>query len=428
MKASLARGSAGIRFIENNNWRVMLTTLVVALVYILSTNGLFINIAGFDLNPSKLFVISFLPVLILMIRGKVFYQEDLFFYMFIAFALIKALMFQDFKLATSMSNFIIPFLFYMVIRENLSRLNLKFLVAIILLWSALHAGFGILQFISGDHGLLVIEETNEFKLKYASNYAFNPFEELLLLPHGLYGYSSVLAISLIFPLFLAAGARGLLSLPLFAIPFGIMAVTVFLCFSRFEILSLLLLLASMFFVVKDGARIMFARLLSMVALLVAAIATYLTLTDDSIGSVSARLLTSDVLDAMIPDAASLILGVPTIFSFLDNFGFNIPHNMYFYLLIAYGLVAACLFSGYLWFKVLKYLKFYKRISRLPKGNCESFSIYIYVLLFLLFLLCLRAFDYYIIDGYENILLFFYCFIILDKIIDTYQHVEYRSIS
>lgn len=420
MKASLARGSAGIRFIENNNWRVMLTTLVVALVYVLSTNGLFINIAGFDLNPSKLFVISFLPILILTIRGKIFYQEDLFFYMFIAFVLIKALMFQDFKLATSMSNFIIPFLFYMVIRENLSRLNLKFLVVIILLWSALHAGFGILQFISGDHALLVIEETNEFKLKYASNYAFNPFEELLLLPHGLYGYSSVLAISLIFPLFLAAGARGLLSFPFFAIPFGIMAVTVFLCFSRFEILSLLLLLASMFFVVKDGARIMFARLLSMVALLVAAIATYLTLTDDSIGSVSARLLTSDVLEAMIPDAASLILGVPTIFSFLDNFGFNIPHNMYFYLLIAYGLIAACFFAGYLWFKVVKYLKFYKRISRLPKGDCESFSIYIYVLLFLLFLLCLRAFDYYIIDGYENILLFFYCFIILDKIIDTYS--------
>lgn len=422
MKANLARGSAGIRFLENTNWLVIITSLVVALVYILSTNGLFINIAGFDFNPSKLFVILLLPVLMSMIRGKIFYQEDFLFYMFIAFALIKAIVFQDTKLATSMSNFITPFLFYMVIRRNLNRVNLKLLVIIILLWSTLHAGFGMLQFISGDHGLLVVEETNEFKLKYASNYAFNPFEELLMLPHGLYGYSSVLAISLIFPLFLVSGARSLLSWPLLVIVFGIIATTVFLCFSRFEILSLLLLLALALFVVKDGTKIMFFRLVTMVALLVAAIATYLTLTDDPIGSVAARLVSSNLLAVMIPDATSLVLGVPTIFSFLDNFGFNIPHNMYFYLLIAYGLIAACFFTGYLWFKVVKYLRFYRRVSRLPKGDCESFSLYVYVLLFLLFLLCLRAFDYYIVDGYENILLFFYCFIILDKVISSYQPV------
>lgn len=285
MKANSARGSAGIRFLENNNWLVIITSLVIALVYILSTNGLFINIAGFDFNPSKLFVILLLPVLMLMIRGKIFYQEDFLFYIFIAFALIKALVFQDTKLATSMSNFIIPFLFYLVIRRNLDRVNLKLLVITILIWCTLHAGFGILQFISGDHGLLVVEETNEFKLKYASNYAFNPFEELLLLPHGLYGYSSVLAISLIFPLFLVTGARSLLSFPLIVILFGIIATTIFLCFSRFEILSLLLLGALVLFVVKDGARIMFFRLMTMVALLVAVIAIYLTLTDDSRKSV-----------------------------------------------------------------------------------------------------------------------------------------------
>lgn len=427
MKENLARSSTDLRFPVSNNWLVIITSLMVVMVYILSTNELFINIAGFNFNPSKLFIILLLPVLMLMLYRKIiFYQEDFLFYMFIFFVLIKVLVFQDFKLMTHLSNFMIPFLFYIVIRRNLDRVNLKFLVFIILLWSVLHAGFGILQFISGDHALLVVEETNEFKLKYASNYAFNPFEDLLLLPHGLYGYSSVLAISLIFPLFLAAGARSLLPFPLVVIPFGIMSITVSLCFSRFEIMCLLLLLALVFIVVKDGARIMLSRLFLMVALFVVAIAIYFTFTDDAVGSVSARLISFDVLDVLIPDAPSLVLGVPTIFSFLDIYGFNTPHNMYFYLFIAYGLIAACFLAGYLWLKVVKYLRFYKRVSKLPKGDCESFSLYIYVLLFLLLLLCLRAFNYYIIDGYENILLFFYCFFILDKIIDTYQHDEYRN--
>lgn len=423
MKTSSADMLVFYHFPDKAGLQETVTTLFVALVYILSTNELFISIAGFDFNPSKLFVILSLPVLLLIAREDVFQQEDFLFFMFIIFSLFKSFMFQDIKLATGLSNFIVPFLFYLTIRSNLNLIKLRLLVFMIALFAALHAGFGLLQFVTGDNGLLFVEVNNEFKLKYASSYSFNPFEVLLLLPHGLYGYSSVLAISLVFPLFLVAGSRRFFSLPIAIIVFGVISTTIFLCFSRFEILSLLLLLVLGIFVVKDGRRIMFLRLFPMIAILVASITFYLLSTDDSIGSVSARLITLDVFHVLIGDVFSLVLGVPNILGFLDKYNFHIPHNMYFYLWIAYGFFAACFFSAYLWFKAINYFRFYKLVSSSLKVGVVDFTVYIFVFLFLLFLLCLRAFDYYIVDGYENILLFFYCFIILDKVISSFQQFD-----
>ena len=70
----------------------------------------------------------------------------------------------------------------------------------------------------------------------------------------------------------------------------------------------------------------------------------------------------------------------------------------------------------------------KNHGRELRGGCrrDGPRIQVYVFLFLLFLLCLRAFDYYIVDGYENILLFFDCFIILDKVIESYTQVSSNS--
>lgn len=404
---------------------VIITSILVSLVYIFSTNGIFIPVAGFDFNPSKLLVILLLPILLLTIRGNIFQQEDIFFCIFIILAFFKAAIFQDTRLITSLSNFLIPFLYYITIRINLKKINLKFIITFILLWSTLHASFGLLQFFTGDKDLLLVEATNEFKLKYASNYAFNPFEELLLLPQGLYGYSSVLAISLIFPLFLLAGARHFLPRFFVIVALGVISTTIFVCFSRFEILSLLLLIALSVFVVKDQVDIIFSRLILLVAILIAAILAYLAFTDDPIGSVSARVVTIDVLGRMVGEVNSFLLGIPTIFDFLENYGFNIPHNMYLYLWIAYGIIAACFFSAYLWFKTINYYKFYKRTRQTGLVIRDYFSLYVFSLLFLLFLLCLRAFDYYIVDGYENILLIFFCFLILDKIKDLHYQSNHE---
>ena len=83
--------------------------------------------------------------------------------------------------------------------------------------------------------------------------------------------------------------------------------------------------------------------------------------------------------------------------------------MYVFLVIAYGIFCAFFFLSYLLIKIYSYTK---------KSNAILFNYlksYNYILLFLLFIIFFRAFNYYVIDGYENILLFFICFLLLDTL-------------
>lgn len=374
-------------------------SIYIALVYILSTNSIFIDVLGFGLNPSKLFVIISLLVVFLFKAKFRLELTDLFFVFFILFGFFRTLVHSDANVLGDLTNFIIPFLFYKVLSSHLERINLKLILKIILFFVFFHAIFGIYQFYTGDRSLLIVSEIQEFKIKYAREYSFNPFETLLLLPHGLYSYSSVLAISLIFPLFLLVGSSSKIKFKTIII-FLLLSLTVFLTFSRFEILSIFLLLIFAMYVVKYY-RIKYIRFFLIYFIGVCLIFLYISFTEDAIGSVSARMISLEMLRNIF-DFKMLFFGMEGLDDFLFKYKIHIPHNMYIFLIMRYGIFAVFFLFLYLTLKIFMYIK------RDLKNKLYSF-----ILLFLLFIVFYRSFSYYVIDGYENILLFFICFLFLD---------------
>ena len=129
-------------------------------------------------------------------------------------------------------------------------------------------------------------------------------------------------------------------------------------------------------------------------------------TSDAIGSVSARLISFEALKNIF-DIKSLFFGIDSLDNFLLVYKMNIPHNMYVFSIISYGIFCALFLLFYLLIKIYLYVIECKLL------NHQRF--YNYILLFLLFIIFYRAFDYYVIDGYENILLFFICFLFLDTL-------------
>ena len=381
-----------------------LISIYIALVYVLSTNGIFIDVLGFGFNPSKLFILITLPFVLLFSFKIKIELLDILFLLFFVFGIVRFFVYNEFGVISDLTNFVFPFLFYKVLGTHLDKINLKLVLRIILFFVFFHIVLGLIQFYTGDRGLLIVSEIQEFKIKYAREYRFNPFEALLLLPHGLYAYSSVLGISLIFPLFLVfARNRNLISVILF----GLLSITIFLTFSRFEILTIFLLIIFSIFVIKNN-KIKYLRFFSIYFLGIGLIFFYLSITNDAIGSVSARFISLDSLQNIF-DTKSFFFGIASVNDFLFNYKMNIPHNMYVFSIIAYGLFATIFLISYFLIKIYSYTK---------KSNIILFNYlksYNYILFFLLFLIFYRAFNYYVIDGYENILLFFICFLLLDTL-------------
>lgn len=379
-----------------------LISIYIALVYILSTNGIFIDILGFGFNPSKLFLLITLPFVFLFSSKIRLELLDVLFLLFIVFGVLRFFVYNEFGIISDLTNFILPFLFYKVVGTHIDKINLNIVLRIILFFVFFHAIFGLIQFYTGDRGLLIVSEIQEYKIKYAREYSFNPFQELLLLPHGLYAYSSVLGISLIFPLFLVfAKNRNLISVILF----GLMSITTFLTFSRFEIITIFLLIIFSIFVIKNN-KIKYLRFFSIYFLGIGLIVIYMQFTSDAIGSVSARLIDFETLKGIF-DIKSFFFGIDSLDNFLLIYKMHIPHNMYVFSVISYGIFCALFLLFYLLIKIYLYVIECKLL------NHQRF--YNYILLFLLFIIFYRAFDYYVIDGYENILLFFICFLFLDTL-------------
>jgi len=389
--------------------KTFLFTTYMIFAYVLSTNSIFIHFIGFDFNPSKLFVLLSFPFIIIYTKSFKTEKIDLFFLFFISISMIKFFLYWDIKIITSLSNFIVPYIFYNSIKPNIKYINIKYVIYIIIFFATMHALFGLLQFYTGDRDLLIVKEIQEWKIKYASNFFFNPFENLLLLPQGLYAYSSVLAISLIFPLFLLFSIYRYSNKFIFTFSFFILVLTIFLTFSRFEILSIFILVMFAILLIKHQ-NIIYHRYLIVYILMIITIVGYMYTTSDQLGTAQARIITLEKLAQIFINVKTFLFGLPDMTTFRDKFDMDVPHNMYIFIMSSYGIVASLFLITYIIFKTAQYIKL--EISTRTTAN-KFKCIFNYILLFLLFLLTFRAFDYYILDGYENIFLFFYCFALLD---------------
>ena len=300
--------------------------------------------------------------------------------MFFIFGIARFFVYNEFAIISDLTNFIFPFLFYKVMGVHIDKINLKIVIKMILFFVMLHAVLGLIQFYTGDRALLIVSEIQEYKIKYAREYSFNPFEQLLLLPHGLYAYSSVLGISLIFPLFLVfAKNRNLTSVILFSL----FSITIFLTFSRFEIISIFLLSIFSIFVIKNNS-IKYLRFFIIYFLGIGLIFLYLSITNDAIGSVSARLINFDTLQHIF-DLRSFFFGIASVDNFLLDYKMHIPHNMYIFSVISYGIFCAVFLISYLLIKIYRYKNNIIRLS-----NVKPYS---YILLFLLFIILYLFFTF-----------------------------------
>ena len=335
-------------------------SIVIGLIYVLSTNSIFIPAFGYSFNPSKLLLLILLPVLYVMLKPRIKIRiEDVFFIFFILFVVTKGVFTGDVKLITGIFNYLVPYSFYKVYENRLAYFSLNKVIVIIIAWSILHSSLGLLQFFSGDKSLLVVGMLTEFKIIYAREFAFNPFDELTLLPHGLYSYSSVLAISLIFPAFLAFGIKEKMGWLLFSLVFSLFFVTVFATFSRFEILSMLVLMFMSILVIKPK-KIIFKRLIILYVMFIVILAVYLFGTSDEIGTVNARLITVDMLSQIFTGWDDVFFGLTSMYMFKENYGVDIPHNMYVFMWVSYGFFGAIFLIAYFGVKLYKFYYFYKR--------------------------------------------------------------------
>ena len=379
-----------------------LMTFYVFLVYALSTNSFFIPVFGFDFNPSKVLLLISLPF-ILLIKPKLYFEQlDFVFFIFVLLMLVSGAYYMDLHAITSISNYALPFLFYIVIRTHSSSVDILLLLKLIVLFSFLHACLGFIQFYMENTDLVFFDNLPTHKLKYANNYSWNPISDIKLLPQGFYFYSSNLAISLIFPLYILMAIKNNMKFSLFLTLFSFISLVVFLTFSRFEILSVILLILSSLFIFKNS-RIIYKRTGLILFIFILGIVLYILFTNDPIGSVQARIPSKELILTIFQGPSEFLLGVNDHKNFYQNTGVNIPHNMYFFVAMAYGIVAAIIFVVYFG------LSLYKNILYDNTSYCESNyrRIFNYLSLFLMFVFLVRAFDYYIVDGYENILLLFY---------------------
>jgi hypothetical protein len=391
-------------------------SFVLGLLYITSTNSFFIKYIGFEFNPSKLILLFILPLfLIIIVQRANFSRLDLYFGLFILLATIFAIVRNSPKVVTSLSNFLFPYIcFKYFTQRKLSVINLKLLVNIILVWTLIHCLFGFYQFYTGDRSLVFFKEIQEYKLKYAQEYAFNPFGELKLLPHGLYNYSSVFSISLIFPFFILLSYYKQINKLFFFPVFIAIVFDVFVCFSRFEIISVFFSVLLAIFVIKDKKINNFILNIVLIgfALVVLIITIYFYTVLGSFGTIEARVITISQLQLFFDDITIFLFGGDSYY-FTDVFKVDIPHNVFVYTVFSFGIFCAIFVFMYF----IKYgFSHYKYVINRKVVGIKSQNLYkpyAMVSFFYLYVFFLRGFDYYIFDGYESVFLIFLCLIILD---------------
>ncbi|MEZ7495056.1 hypothetical protein QO206_06130 [Leeuwenhoekiella aequorea] len=392
-------------------------SILLGLLYVISTNGFFISFSGFEFNPSKLLLLLLLPLFsIKFLLNYKLSKSDLYFFLFLILAIIFAFAKGTTESISGLTNFLLPYICYkFYTRGEHSILNLDLLFKIILFWTLLHCILGLTQFYLEDRSLIFFDEIQEWKLRYAQDYFFNPFENLTLLPHGLYSYSSVFAISLIFPFFVLLGNYTMLNRKYFYLLFAIIFTTIFVCFSRFEIMSAFFGIVLFLFIIKknrvktNSLKIFLILFVILLILLVMYIYTVL----GQFGTVGARIITSDQLNVLFPNIEDFISG-GIIEGFRDNFDIDVPHNIYVFSIFTFGIF--CSVFLFLFFLQIGFHHYnlLKSMSVKTAQSFKSFRAYAFVSIFYLYIFFLRGFDYYIFDGYESIFLIFLTLIILDN--------------
>ncbi len=385
-----------------------------SLLYITSTNRYFINFMGFDFNPSKLLLLLITPFIFFKIRrSSASHYEFLLSISIVILTLFKSISNGDFFYLTEATNFILPLIFYLYFSSNYKYINLKKAIKYILFFCFLHSLFGLYQFYKQDRSLVFFEEIQEYKITQVDKYFFNPFTNLELLPHGLYSYSSLFSISLIFPLFLLIGNKKIYKnqINYWVILFTLF-VTIFCCFSRFEIVSAIIAIISSIFIssnkrlpLLNKTKIKFLSVSFFISITYVIIKTMESL-GGGMGTMTSRMVFMEYFEIIFFSINHIFFGID-VKNFTQIYKLDITHNFYVFCLLKYGLFVGLLFMIYFLRKMLFYAK-------LLKENNNYYNRWIfYLILFYIYIFLLRSFSYYLIDGYENIFLIFYVITLIE---------------
>lgn len=391
------------------------SSFFIALVFITAQNTHFIDFLGFDFSLSKLILFFLSPLLL----TKLFLQKktiisiaDFVFLLLFISAIFRTWNFESFKYISDMSNYLLPLLFYEAFRTDSHKINVSLVVRIIILYSFLHACFGQIQFITQDRSLVPFDEIQEYKITKVESYFFNPFKDLVLLPHGLYYYSSVFSIALTFPFFLLLGSYHLFKnkVEYFLIFLTILS-TIFFCFSRFEILSVFLGLTIALFVIKKHTinQKLLIRITFLFIFITMALAIYFYYLFNGWGTITARLVNIETIQTLFPTWITTIIGNDYAF-FRNHFTIDIPHNVFVYCLYAFG-ISGLLVIVYFGIHSVKQFRFLSKNGSLYSST--DYRLASMICFYLLYDIFFRGFDYYIFDGYENVLTIFFCLLLLD---------------
>ena len=400
--------------------KTLIYSIILGTLYITSANDILIGVMGFRFNPSKLIMLGLMPLAVLALPGNLKLKNtDILFLGFIVLIITKAVLIKNFSYLTSITNFVFPFLVYKYFQSNLKHLSIKILVFSILFIAVLNSSLGLAQFFTGDKGLVLIESSHSFKLHYARQYSYNPFLNLLLLPQGLYGYSNVLAISLIFPSYVLFGYKKFLNPLVSSLLFALFGFTIFITFARTEALAFLLLLMIFLLAIRKN-KIHFGKLALGVGIIAVLALGYLLTAGDATGTIMVR--NPAKYSGLFNSWDKILLG-GDILKFREEHHTNPPHNIFLYSWYAYGLLAALSIIGYFALSYLNYLKFYFEKVRLASSKHEG--VFIFLILFYFYALFIRGWAYYIFDGYESIFLLFFLMLLLETTIHQYKKASFE---
>lgn len=385
---------------------------IILLAYILSANSFFVAVGGVEFNPSKLFLLFLMPFLVLLhIKVICFRVVDFVFCVIVILVFTRSVVYLEPKSALNFTNWLVPYCFYKVFQLYGSDKTLLRLIKCILIFWVFHALIGLWQFYSGDYNSLFFDDVQRFKAKYASDFWFNPFGALAVLPHGLYVYSTILAMGLLLPCYLALALREFIGTFTFVFTTIVFVLTTFLTFSRFDILSLMFIpFFAVFCIDKTGVR--FKYLIVAFVFLAILVLLYLLTTTDQVGTVSARLISVDLVMFVFSDIEKVWLGLPRVDLFYEETGINVPHNMYFYLIMAFGVPLALLIVAYFWGMFFRFISWNKRLA-MRGGDKYFLRLNSFCLIFIFNIFYMRAFTYYVVDGYESLFLIFFMFLLFE---------------
>jgi len=400
--------------------KTYLYSFVLALLYITSVNSFFIYFLGYEFNPSKLIFLFLLPFIIINFNSFKFKNTDIFFLLFIFFVCLRMAFIFNLGYLTGLTNIIFPLIAYKFFQKKLDYINIKFIFYSILFIASINSVIGLVEFFTGDR-LITISDLPEqdFKLLYARDYIYNPFPNLERLPQAMFNYSSVLAAFLIFPVFILAAFQKHMNNMWYYILFATLSFTVFVTFARAELLALLFIFFLRYYIVKKDV-IKISRLMIIGIIGVVIISGYLLTTSDTIGTLEARKINFDMLSYIFQSPLEFIVGGDISSLESSEYG-DIPHNVFIFSLYSFGVFGSFFLIGYFVLVFSNYVKFYR--NHMLKAQTEFSTIFIYLLLFYFYMLFMRGFSYYILDGYQNFFLIFFVQILLELVINKFKREQ-----